>query len=247
MPLVPSCVTMCHSEPVGAHNSVVGADQGFRAPFGDQESVRDSVHEDSASARIAAGQRPRPSFRHPQSKKTVESSMARQGLQGRARRRRRGLTRPDKRAEPVMAAAVRGGAVAGVIFHTDKGSQGGFNRSSQHCLVGRSVDARRGLRLGSSSRGSLGAGCAAATASRSLRECRERSVPLGKYWRSRPLVFSLVPRCQGLCGSQNGARNPWSAPTTELWAPTACHESVDGSRGCPPHHHDTKPASSPEL
>ena len=52
--------------PVGAHNSVVGADQGFRAPSGDQESVRDSVHEDSASARIAAGQRPRPSFRHPQ-------------------------------------------------------------------------------------------------------------------------------------------------------------------------------------
>ena len=52
--------------PVGAHNSVVGADQGFRAPSGDQESVRDSIHEDSASARIAAGQRPRPSFRLPQ-------------------------------------------------------------------------------------------------------------------------------------------------------------------------------------
>ena len=34
---------------VGAHNSVVGADQGFRAPSGDQESVRDSVHEDSLS------------------------------------------------------------------------------------------------------------------------------------------------------------------------------------------------------
>lgn len=28
-----------------------------------------------------------------------------------------------------------------------------------------------------------------------------RSVPLGKYWRSSPLVFSLVPRCHGLCGS----------------------------------------------
>ena len=53
---------------MGAHNSVVGADQGFRAPSGDQESVRDSVHEDSASARIAAGQRPRPSFRHPHGK-----------------------------------------------------------------------------------------------------------------------------------------------------------------------------------
>ena len=51
---------------MGAHNSVVGADQGFRAPSGDQESVRDSVHEDSASAAIAAGQRPRQSFRHPQ-------------------------------------------------------------------------------------------------------------------------------------------------------------------------------------
>jgi hypothetical protein len=26
--------------------------------------------------------------------------------------------------------------------------------------------------------------------------------PLGKYWRSSPLVFSLEPRCQGLRGSQ---------------------------------------------
>ena len=51
---------------MSAHNSVVGADQGFRAPSGDQESLRDSVHEDSASAPIAAGQRPRQSFRHPQ-------------------------------------------------------------------------------------------------------------------------------------------------------------------------------------
>ena len=55
-----------HSQRVGAHNSVVGADQGFRAPSWDQESVRDSGHEHSASAPIAAGQRPRPSFRHPQ-------------------------------------------------------------------------------------------------------------------------------------------------------------------------------------
>ena len=51
---------------VGAHNSVVGADQGLRAPSWDQESVRDSVHEDSTSTRIAARQRPRPSFGHPQ-------------------------------------------------------------------------------------------------------------------------------------------------------------------------------------
>ena len=30
----------------------------------------------------------------------------------------------------------------------------------------------------------------------------EKSVPFGKYWRSSPLVFSLVPLCQGLLGSQ---------------------------------------------
>src|SRR5680860_751661 len=31
---------------------------------------------------------------------------------------------------------------------------------------------------------------------------REMSVPLGKYWRSSPLVFSFDPRCHGLAGSQ---------------------------------------------
>ena len=30
----------------------------------------------------------------------------------------------------------------------------------------------------------------------------ERSVPFGKYCRNKPLVFSFVPRCHGLCGSQ---------------------------------------------
>jgi transposase InsO family protein len=119
------------------------------------------------------------------SKKTVAKSMARQGLAGRVRKRRKGLTRPDKRKRPFpdllnrgftapapnlkwcgditeiptdegklylatvldlfsrrllgyatsahpdavlagqaikMAVAARGGNVAGVIFHTDRGS-----------------------------------------------------------------------------------------------------------------------------
>src|SRR5208282_2565641 len=43
---------------------------------------------------------------------------------------------------------------------------------------------------------------AAATAAISSALFVLRSVPLGKYWRSSPLVFSLVPRCHGLCGSQ---------------------------------------------
>jgi hypothetical protein len=31
-------------------------------------------------------------------------------------------------------------------------------------------------------------------------------VPFGKYWRSRRFVFSFVPRCHGLCGSQRKLR-----------------------------------------
>src|SRR5277367_4166803 len=38
----------------------------------------------------------------------------------------------------------------------------------------------------------------AATAASVSALCALRSVPFGKYWRSNPLVFSLVPRCQGL-------------------------------------------------
>ena len=50
----------------------------------------------------------------------------------------------------------------------------------------------------------------AATAATSLALCRLRSVPLGKYWRSRPLVFSFVPRCHGLRGSQKKTCSPVS-------------------------------------
>jgi hypothetical protein len=41
-----------------------------------------------------------------------------------------------------------------------------------------------------------------ATLSSSACEKPDKSVLLGKYCRSSPLVFSLLPRCQGLCGSQ---------------------------------------------
>jgi hypothetical protein len=33
------------------------------------------------------------------------------------------------------------------------------------------------------------------------RLCLPRSVPFGKHWRRRPLVFSLVPHCHGLLSS----------------------------------------------
>src|SRR5216684_7597561 len=42
-------------------------------------------------------------------------------------------------------------------------------------------------------------------------ECTDKSVPLGKYCLSRPLVFSFDPRCHGLCGSQKYTSNTSSA------------------------------------
>jgi putative transposase len=47
----------------------------------------------------------------------------------------------------------------GLVHHSDRGGQTGFNRSSQRRLVERSVGARRGPRRVSSSRGSCGVCC----------------------------------------------------------------------------------------
>jgi transposase InsO family protein len=58
-----------------------------------------------------------------------------------------------------MAVAVRGGAVPGVILHTDQGSEPGFKESSQHrLLLTRLTVARRAPRRVSSSRVSCGGG-----------------------------------------------------------------------------------------
>ena len=50
----------------------------------------------------------------------------------------------------------------------------------------------------------------AATASSCSWETPPRSVRCGKYCRSSPLVFSLLPRCQGLLGSQKYTCTPLS-------------------------------------
>jgi putative transposase len=49
-----------------------------------------------------------------------------------------------------------GAQLDGLVHHSDRGVQLRLNGSSQRCLVERSVGARRGLRPGSSSRGSCG-------------------------------------------------------------------------------------------
>jgi hypothetical protein len=51
---------------------------------------------------------------------------------------------------------------------------------------------------------------ASATAARASMLCGLRSVPFGKYCRSSPFVFSFVPRCQGLWGSQKYTCSPVS-------------------------------------
>ena len=58
-----------------------------------------------------------------------------------------------------QAVAVRGGHVVGTIMHSDRGTQGGFNLSSQHRVVDLSVVGRQALPSVSSTRVSCGAGC----------------------------------------------------------------------------------------
>src|SRR5262249_10002506 len=83
-----------------------------------------------------------------------------------------------------MAVATRGGHVAGVIFHSDRGCQLGFNRSSQHGFYVPSelnVGARRGPRRESASRASCVDACS--TRARRRRGLRGRAgagrCPLG--------------------------------------------------------------------
>src|SRR5207245_5303154 len=63
-----------------------------------------------------------------------------------------------------------------------------------------SLSASAGVRQSSVLRGLVLS--ASATAARSVGLCMLRSVPFGRYCRSSPLVFSFVPRCHGLFGSQ---------------------------------------------
>ena len=57
------------------------------------------------------------------------------------------------------AVAVRGGHVGGTIMHSDRGTQGGFNRSSQHRVVILSVVDRQRLPPVFSTRVFCGVGC----------------------------------------------------------------------------------------
>ena len=97
-------------------------------------------------------------------------------------------------------------------------SGGHCNSSSASCSVGLAKSRRlRGRSLSSS-----------ATASSSASVTVPKSVPLGKYWRSRPLVFSLEPRCHGACGSQKKTSMP--ASTCDLLPVAHLGALVPGQR-----------------
>ena len=76
----------------------------------------------------------------------------------------------------------------------------GFSRRSQAVLAPTRANASDGVIHWRVCRGRPLS--SAATASRCAAEWTERSVPLGNYCRSSPLVFSFEPRCHGLWGSQ---------------------------------------------
>ena len=61
--------------------------------------------------------------------------------------------------DAIEMAISRRDTTGGLTCHSDAGCQPGLSRWSQHRLVGVSVGARRGPRLGCASRGSCGVGC----------------------------------------------------------------------------------------
>lgn len=92
---------------------------------------------------------------------------------------------------------VQGG---GLIHHSDRGSQGGFNRivatPASYCPPRSWSRSSAGVFQPSVLRGLVLIAWATASSSRAV--CRLRSVPFGKYCLSKPLVFSLESRCHGL-------------------------------------------------
>ncbi len=69
----------------------------------------------------------------------------------------------DSRMKASLAVAALRNAIirrdpVGTVVHSDRGSQGRFNRSSQHRPVAGTLGVRRGLRRGCARRGSCGVG-----------------------------------------------------------------------------------------
>jgi hypothetical protein len=91
----------------------------------------------------------------------------------------------------------RRGKPEALMHHSDRGSQGGFNRSSQHGLI-----LFEGIGRVAQPASSNQAFCAASYSAHERRHPAPCVLAEIGALGSKPLVFSLEPRCQGLCGSQ---------------------------------------------
>jgi transposase InsO family protein len=80
-----------------------------------------------------------------------------------------------------MAVAARGGDVTGVVFHTDRGAQGGFNWSSQHLPRIRRACRRRGV---TQSMGRVGS-CFDNALAESFFQGMKRELPHGRHCTSK--------------------------------------------------------------
>ena len=98
------------------------------------------------------------------------------------------------------AIAGRGPAPGSLIHHSDRGVQGGFKRPSQHQLFCTHDSSSSGASAGVLQR-LCRSGIEGRCYSEYLVGTVDAQVCAFREARS-PLVFSLVPRCQGLCGSR---------------------------------------------
>jgi hypothetical protein len=119
--------------------------------------------------------------------------------------------RPAARS-PRDAVWARNDRLDGLVHHSGAGSQGGFNQSSQYWVVGAIVGVGRGLRRESSSRAFPGS--AVERVGDGIDLFGTPSGQVGAFRKVLPQqavgVFSLVPRCRGLCGSAKNTGTPVS-------------------------------------
>jgi transposase InsO family protein len=98
--------------------------------------------------------------------------------------------------DALLMAIWRRGRPDALLHHSDRGSPGGFKRSSQRDILFYARHRSRASAGVTQSRVFRGRALRVAAMAASVSAlCTLRSVPFGKYWRSSPLVFSLEPRC----------------------------------------------------
>ena len=234
--------------PVGAHNSVVGADQGLRAPSWDQESVRDSVHEDSASARIAGRPTTTAEFPGPQraSLTMISRSFERVGAQncvvaGQGAFRYSLMSPPQRAVLTTWRCPVGAGtpvvADQAACRHSRTSSSHRVDFTASRCSCGwlGGLGGSGGRWSSEDSRSACGCPVSAENSAVGVDLQRRRSILI-------PRVPNLVP-IPGITGSAHCALRPLQGPRDHRVAPPT-HCAAPTSRPTRAHRHRPEPARS---